>query len=229
MLHRDLKPKNLLANADCGLKLCDFGLARPAFDGLPQPAVWTVRARRWRRHARRSRRTHHACCGRHLFPPLLPVVPAAALLSLTAVAAAARFPRGVHTPPLTPRQDYVATRWYRAPELCGSFFASYSPAIDIWGAGCIFGELLSGRPLFPGRNVAHQLELITGLLGTPAPEALAKARRPPAASSFLQPPARPLTLSSFWNLPQTPIAHAGAQRQGAPLPGGAAAAAARVP
>ena len=28
--------------------------------------------------------------------------------------------------------DYVATRWYRAPELCGSFFAKYSPAIDIW-------------------------------------------------------------------------------------------------
>ena len=32
--------------------------------------------------------------------------------------------------------DYVATRWYRAPELCGSFFAKYSPAIDIWYAGC---------------------------------------------------------------------------------------------
>jgi serine/threonine protein kinase len=32
--------------------------------------------------------------------------------------------------------DYVATRWYRAPELCGSFFARYSPAIDIWCATC---------------------------------------------------------------------------------------------
>ncbi len=31
--------------------------------------------------------------------------------------------------------DYVATRWYRAPELCGSFFAKYSPAIDIWSIG----------------------------------------------------------------------------------------------
>ena len=29
--HRDLKPKNILANADCKLQICDFGLARPAF------------------------------------------------------------------------------------------------------------------------------------------------------------------------------------------------------
>ncbi len=72
--------------------------------------------------------------------------------------------------------DYVATRWYRAPELCGSFFAKYSPAIDIWSVGCIFAEVLLGKPLFPGRNVVHQLELITDLLGTPPPEVIAKVR-----------------------------------------------------
>ena len=70
--------------------------------------------------------------------------------------------------------DYVATRWYRAPELCGSFFAKYSPSIDTWSVGCIFAEVLLGKPLFPGRNVVHQLELITDLLGTPAPEVIAK-------------------------------------------------------
>ena len=75
-------------------------------------------------------------------------------------------------------------RWYRAPELCGSFFAKYSPAIDIWSIGCIFAEILLGKPLFPGRNVVHQLELITDMLGTPAPEVIAKARRPaPSALS----------------------------------------------
>lgn len=62
----------------------------------------------------------------------------------------------------------------RAPELCGSFFAKYSPAIDTWSVGCIFAEVLLGKPLFPGRNVVHQLELITDLLGTPAPEVIAK-------------------------------------------------------
>ncbi|CAI5486910.1 unnamed protein product [Closterium sp. Naga37s-1] len=76
----------------------------------------------------------------------------------------------------TAHYDYVATRWYRAPELCGSFFSKYTPAIDIWSIGCIFAELLTGKPLFPGKNVVHQLELMTDLLGTPSPESIAKVR-----------------------------------------------------
>lgn len=44
----------------------------------------------------------------------------------------------------------------------------YTPAIDIWSIGCIFAEVLTGKPLFPGKSVAHQLDLITDLLGTPS-------------------------------------------------------------
>lgn len=45
--------------------------------------------------------------------------------------------------------EYVVTRWYRAPELlCGS--RDYDGKIDIWAAGCVLGELLLRRPLFPG-------------------------------------------------------------------------------
>lgn len=113
VFHRDLKPKNILANADCKLKICDFGLARVAFSDTPTAIFWT---------------------------------------------------------------DYVATRWYRAPELCGSFFSKYTPAIDIWSIGCIFAELLTGKPLFPGKNVVHQLDIITDLLGTPSPEAISRIR-----------------------------------------------------
>lgn len=56
--------------------------------------------------------------------------------------------------------EYVATRWYRAPEIMLSF-KSYTKAsnwfcfkyiVDIWSVGCIFGELLGGRPLFKGRD-----------------------------------------------------------------------------
>jgi len=72
----------------------------------------------------------------------------------------------------------AACRWYRAPELCGSFFAKYSPAIDIWSIGCIFAEILQGKPLFPGRNVVHQLELITDLLGSPSQEVIQKVPPP---------------------------------------------------
>lgn len=50
----------------------------------------------------------------------------------------------------------------------------YTPAIDIWSIGCIFAEMLTGKPLFPGKNVVHQLDLMTDLLGTPPPEAIAK-------------------------------------------------------
>ncbi|KAJ8763058.1 hypothetical protein K2173_023263 [Erythroxylum novogranatense] len=111
--HRDLKPKNILANANCKLKICDFGLARVAFSDTPTTVFWT---------------------------------------------------------------DYVATRWYRAPELCGSFFSRYTPAIDIWSIGCIFAEVLTGKPLFPGKNVVHQLDLITDLLGTPSLDTISRVR-----------------------------------------------------
>lgn len=111
--HRDLKPKNILANSNCKLKICDFGLARVAFNDTPTTVFWT---------------------------------------------------------------DYVATRWYRAPELCGSFFTKYTPAIDIWSIGCIFAEVLTGKPLFPGKNVVHQLDLMTDLLGTPSTDTISRVR-----------------------------------------------------
>ncbi|XP_050227526.1 mitogen-activated protein kinase 20-like [Mercurialis annua] len=111
--HRDLKPKNILANANCKLKICDFGLARVAFNDTPTTIFWT---------------------------------------------------------------DYVATRWYRAPELCGSFYSKYTPAIDIWSIGCIFAEVLTGKPLFPGKNVVHQLDLMTDLLGTPSLDTISRVR-----------------------------------------------------
>ncbi|KAM0837378.1 hypothetical protein ACQ4PT_061699 [Festuca glaucescens] len=111
--HRDLKPKNILANSNCKLKICDFGLARVAFNDTPTTIFWT---------------------------------------------------------------DYVATRWYRAPELCGSFFSKYTPAIDVWSIGCIFAEVLTGKPLFPGKNVVHQLDLMTDLLGTPSMDTISRVR-----------------------------------------------------
>ena len=49
-------------------------------------------------------------------------------------------------------------------------FLQYTPAIDIWSIGCIFAEVLTGKPLFPGKSVVHQLDLITDLLGTPSSE-----------------------------------------------------------
>ncbi|KAJ7185656.1 mitogen-activated protein kinase [Mycena filopes] len=62
--------------------------------------------------------------------------------------------------------EYVATRWYRAPEIMLTF-KQYTKAIDVWSVGCILAEMLSGKPLFPGRDYHHQLTLILDVLGTP--------------------------------------------------------------
>ncbi|CRG95819.1 mitogen-activated protein kinase 1, putative [Plasmodium gallinaceum] len=62
--------------------------------------------------------------------------------------------------------DYVATRWYRAPEiLLGS--TNYTEGVDMWSLGCIMGELLSGKPLFRGNSTMNQLEKIIEIIGKP--------------------------------------------------------------
>jgi len=111
VIHRDLKPRNLLVNANCDLKICDFGLARVSF----------------------SDKCFQTC----------------------------------------PMTEYVCTRWYRAPEVLCSW-TDYTKAIDIWSVGCIFAEMLGRKPVFPGHNTQHQLQLIIALLGTPRPEELNK-------------------------------------------------------
>ncbi|KAK6397020.1 negative regulator of the PHO system [Meristemomyces frigidus] len=101
VLHRDLKPQNLLINSQGQLKLGDFGLAR-AF-GIPVNTF----------------------------------------------------------------SNEVVTLWYRAPDvLLGS--RTYNTSIDIWSAGCIMAEMVTGRPLFPGTTNEDQLLKIFRLMGTPS-------------------------------------------------------------
>ncbi|PWZ17906.1 Mitogen-activated protein kinase 8 [Zea mays] len=46
----------------------------------------------------------------------------------------------------------------------------------MWSIGCIFAEILTGKPLFPGKNVVHQLDLMTDLLGTPSTDTISQIR-----------------------------------------------------
>lgn len=100
VLHRDLKPQNLLINQRGELKICDFGLARAK--SIPTKSY----------------------------------------------------------------SNEVVTLWYRPPDvLLGN--TDYDHSIDMWGVGCIFFEMASGRTFFPGSSVQQQLYLIFSCLGTP--------------------------------------------------------------
>ncbi|KAM0750090.1 CMGC/MAPK/ERK protein kinase [Meredithblackwellia eburnea MCA 4105] len=128
VLHRDLKPGNLLVNADCELKICDFGLAR----GFDMKEVGQ---------------------------------------------------QGFMT-------EYVATRWYRAPEIMLSF-ANYTTAIDVWSVGCVLAELLGGRPVFKGKDYIDQLNIVLHFLGTPSDKTLRRVGSPRAQDYIRSLPYKP--------------------------------------
>ncbi|KAG8883984.1 Mitogen-activated protein kinase [Tulasnella sp. 331] len=136
VLHRDLKPGNLLVNADCELKICDFGLARGYTPAGGQA------------------------------PP-----------------SKAAGNQGFMT-------EYVATRWYRAPEIMLSF-ANYTTAIDLWSVGCILAELLGGKPIFKGRDYVDQLNQILHYLGTPSEDTLRRVGSPRAQDYIRSLPIKP--------------------------------------
>lgn len=67
------------------------------------------------------------------------------------------------------RREYttmVVTRWYRPPELLLGD-RHYTPAIDLWGVGCILAEMYRGKPILQGPNDVAQLDMIFQLCGTP--------------------------------------------------------------
>ncbi|MCJ1439879.1 MAG: serine/threonine protein kinase, CMGC, CDC2/CDK sub [Stictis urceolatum] len=67
-------------------------------------------------------------------------------------------------------RDYttlVVTRWYRPPELLLQL-RKYTTAIDLWGVGCVFGEMFKGRPILAGKSDLHQIESIFQLVGSPS-------------------------------------------------------------
>jgi len=100
VLHRDLKPQNLLINKDNIMKIGDFGLARGY--GIPVKNY-----------------THE-----------------------------------------------VVTLWYRPPDvLLGN--KTYGTTVDMWSIGCIFSEMVTGKPLFPGNSETDQLKKIFSIMGTP--------------------------------------------------------------
>ena len=82
--------------------------------------------------------------------------------------------RGIYSK--QPYTEYISTRWYRAPE-CLLTDGYYGPEMDLWGAGCVFFEITSLYPLFPGTNEVDQVARIHKVLGTPSSDILDKFRK----------------------------------------------------
>lgn len=54
-------------------------------------------------------------------------------------------------------------RWYRSPELLVG--DRYGKEVDIWAVGCLYSEMMTGEPLFPGESDIDQLFQIVRVLG----------------------------------------------------------------
>lgn len=65
-----------------------------------------------------------------------------------------------------PSISYICSRFYRAPELIVGC-TQYTTQIDIWGLGCVIGEMLIGKAVFQGQEPLLQLREIAKLLGPP--------------------------------------------------------------
>uniref|UniRef100_A0A8C8EM80 Protein kinase domain-containing protein n=1 Tax=Oncorhynchus tshawytscha TaxID=74940 RepID=A0A8C8EM80_ONCTS len=87
--------------------------------------------------------------------------------------------RSLHSKP--PYTEYISTRWYRAPE-CLLTDGYYSHKMDMWSVGCVFYEIISLSPLFPGTNELDQVTKIHDVLGTPDSSLLQKFRQSRAIS-----------------------------------------------
>ncbi|XVE49938.1 hypothetical protein DITRI_Ditri01bG0122100 [Diplodiscus trichospermus] len=105
------------------------------------------------------------------------------------------------TVPMTSR---VVTLWYRPPELLLGA-SHYGIAIDLWSAGCILGELYSGKPILPGKTEVEQLHKIFKLCGSPSEEYWRKAKLSHSAAFKPLHPYRRSVAETFQHFPSPAV------------------------
>lgn len=164
VVHRDMKPTNLLLNRDCELALADFGLARY----IPQRADVASEDAGEGPNAL-SGHVHHRV---DASTPDATQASSSSSSSLTSKSSKSTTSKNKLT-------KYVVTRWYRAPELLVQN-KQYDSKVDLWSTGCLVAELLGARAIFPGNDSLHQLRLIIERLGVPSEDELDFIQNPQA-------------------------------------------------
>ncbi|GAB5368921.1 hypothetical protein AAMO2058_001360800 [Amorphochlora amoebiformis] len=123
LIHCDIKPRNLLVNSDCSLKIADFGLIRPAYSS-------------------------HSGEGKLVKKEL-----------------DSKIRESAHKEADSKASGDIMTLWYRAPEAIqknkkDGIIGRFYPSVDLWGTGCVLGELYSRKPLYPGDTAEDVMRLI---------------------------------------------------------------------
>ncbi|KAK0561092.1 serine/threonine protein kinase, CMGC, CDC2/CDK sub [Tilletia horrida] len=157
ILHRDMKAANLLINNEGSLQIADFGLARPFADANDLPSNSTSSARRSANgngHGRSPYAQHGASTETEL--------------ENNEDRPAWKGKGKAHGSNQKEYTGMVVTRWYRPPELLAGM-KNYGPAVDMWGLGCILGEMYLKRPMFKGASEINQMQLIVQAVGYPHP------------------------------------------------------------
>ena len=67
----------------------------------------------------------------------------------------------------------------------------YTKALDIWSVGCVLGEMINNKPMFPGKHYLDQICKIQEVLGTPSKEELSFITNPKAQLYVTSLPLRP--------------------------------------
>jgi mitogen-activated protein kinase 1/3 len=177
VLHRDLKPGNILIDDNYQIKICDFGLARSVGTGEGRDDEMIEEKLEEPKTLDRDKLLEKNKLSKYLPPNKskteeddktsnvktkiveTSTEEKAKQKSVTKVKTLADIKREKRVAPVL--SVHVVTRWYRAPELI-LIEKDYSTAIDVWSVACIFAELMmmmkenastfvSRQPLFPGK------------------------------------------------------------------------------